>query len=119
MWYLCYNRSVIYKEDSLYTNMNTNIENGGATGAPLVWHLPAQEASRNGVVQQENMIPNTRMSVWTAVQLEYQQFITYMLKEQAMMDIPVQQILKLAVRLEDQQLTTYILEKQAVMDGPV
>ena len=36
-----------------------------ATGAPLVRHLPAQEASRdnNGVVQQGNVVPNTRMVI--------------------------------------------------------
>ena len=38
-----------------------------------------------------------------------------MLEKQAVMDIPVRHILKLAVRLEHQQSVTYMLEKQAVM----
>ena len=38
-----------------------------------------------------------------------------MLKKQAVMDIPVQRILKPAVQLEYQQFVTYMLEKQAVM----
>ena len=42
-----------------------------------------------------------------------------MLEKQAMMDIPVQRILKPAVQLEHQQFVTYMLEKQAVMDMPV
>ena len=38
---------------------------GGTTGTPAVCNLPAQEASRNGdgVVQQDNVIPNINMDV--------------------------------------------------------
>ena len=38
---------------------------GGATEAPLVQYLPAQEASRDGdgVVQQDNVIPNINTDV--------------------------------------------------------
>ena len=38
---------------------------GSATEAPLVWRLPAQEASRDSddVVQQDNVVPNINMNV--------------------------------------------------------
>ena len=51
-----------------------------------------------------------------ALQLEHQQFVSYMLEKQAVMNIPVQRILKPAVQLEHQQFVTYMLKKQAVMD---
>ena len=50
-----------------------------------------------------------------AVQLEHQQFVTYMLEKQAVTDIPVQHILKPAVQLEHQQFVIYMLEKQAMI----
>ena len=66
--------------------MNTydNMEDGGTTGTPAVRNLPAREASRNGdaVVRRDKSYPT---SIWTAVQLEHQQFITYLLGKQAVM----------------------------------
>ena len=47
MLYLCYNRSVVHKEDSLQTNTNTNTyvgtnaKDGGAIKTLLVQHAPA------------------------------------------------------------------------------
>ena len=44
---------------------DTNIEDSGATEAPLVRRLPAQEASRVGgdLVQRDNVVPDTNMDV--------------------------------------------------------
>ena len=39
--------------------------------------------------------------------------VTYMLKKQAVMDIPVRHLLKPAVQLEHQQFVTYLLVKHA------
>ena len=52
------------------------------------------------VVIQYDETMSYRTPIWTVVRLEHQQFVTYMLEKQAVMDMPVRRILKLAVRLE-------------------
>ncbi|KAA6407317.1 MAG: Concanavalin A-like lectin glucanase [Lasallia pustulata] len=61
-------------------------------------------------------------SIWTAVRLEHQQSVTYLLEKQAVMVMLRYNETTLyptsiwtAVRLEHQQSVTYLLEKQAVM----
>ena len=66
MSYLYDNRSIIHRKDSLYTKTNTNTYRykygrwySANTGALLVRRLLACEASSEGVVRQENVVPNT------------------------------------------------------------
>ena len=51
MSYLCDDRSIVHREDSLQMDTNTYVgtitENGGTIGLPLMRCLPAREASRD------------------------------------------------------------------------
>ena len=79
MLYLCYDRTVVHRKDSLHTNTNINVGmDSAAIKAPSAQHLFVREASCDGRVQQENVVPNmnTNVSVDDGV---------YLHKERAMM----------------------------------
>ena len=104
-----------------HTNMDIGMEDGSATTAEesSVQRLLLEKQAVMVMVwyNKTTLYPTSIwMLEWMAVQLEHQQFVTYMLEKQAVIDMPVQRILKPAVQLEHQQFVTYMLEKEAVMD---
>ena len=106
MSYLCNDRSIIYREDSLQMDRNTYVgtitENGSTIRLPLMQCLPAQEASRDkygchtyatteasyigktAYTQRRIQIPvGTNMEDGTAPTLEHSWYGVYLLVKQA------------------------------------